>query len=89
MTMRLLDIGALSFRIALDDHEKLIVALGRMSEDSPESDGGAWAEIAADLLADGCSVAETDKALAAAGCENPAFVAGIESCLNTIWRALR
>jgi hypothetical protein len=87
--MKLTDAGPFSFRLTLNDQEKLIVALGGMAEDNPESDGGAWAEIAVDLLADGCSVAETDIALAMAGCENPAFVAGIQDCLNTIRRALK
>jgi hypothetical protein len=87
--MKLLDVGVHAFQLVLNPQERLIVALGRMAEDNPESDGSAWAEIAADLLADGCSVAETDIALAAAGCENPAFVSGIESDLCAIRRALK
>ena len=86
--MKLLDAGVHAFQLVLNPQELLIVALGRMAEDNLESDGGAWAEIAADLLADGCSVAETDIALAAAGCENPAFVTGIEADMQSIWRAL-
>jgi len=87
--MKIIDTGALSFRLVLNDHEKLIVALGQLADDNPDDDGGAWADIAADLLADGCSIAEVDSALAAAGCENPAFVSGIESDLCTIRRALK